>query len=56
MFKVNNQDNRTSCGACLKLTIKAPERHQWYCSVVFLLDFEHISCLVLVLILLTLSM
>ena len=28
MFKVNNQNNRARCKTCLKLTIKAPERHQ----------------------------
>ena len=38
------------------LTIKAPERHQWRCSSVFIVNFEHTSHLVLVLLLLTLSM
>ena len=51
MLKVNNWNNRARCK-----TIKASEWHQWYFSVVFLLDFEHISYLVTVLLLLTLSM
>ena len=38
-----------------KLTIKTSERRQWRLSVVFIVNFEHISHLVLVLLLLTLS-
>ena len=33
---------------CSKLTIKTPERRQWRCSGVFIVNFEHISHLVLV--------
>ena len=31
MFKVNNRNTRTWCEICSKLTIKTPERHQFYC-------------------------
>ena len=30
MFKVNNINNRTRCEVCAKLTMKIPERRQWY--------------------------
>ena len=33
---------------CSKLTIKTPERRQWLGSGVFIVNFEHISHLVLV--------
>ena len=55
MFKVNNRNTRTRCEICLKLTIKTPERRQWRRSGVFIVNFEHISHLVLVFLLLTLS-
>ena len=40
MFKINNK--------------KTPERRQWHGSAVFIVDFEHISPLFLVFLLLTL--
>ena len=40
---------------CSKLTIKTPERRYWRRSGVFIVNFEHISHLVLVFLLLTLS-
>ena len=41
---------------CSKLTIETLEQnYQWYCSDVFIANFEHISYLVLVFLLLTLS-
>ena len=40
---------------CLKLTIKTPERRQWSRSGVFTVNFEHITHLVLVFLLLTVS-
>ena len=46
LLKVNNRNTRTVCEICSKLTLKTPE----------LVDFEHISHLVLVFLLLTLSM
>ena len=64
MFKVKNKDTRTMP---TKLTIKIPERCHWRRSVVFIVNFvgvvlvslnvnfKHISHLVLVFLLLTLS-
>ena len=40
---------------CLKLTIKAPERRHWRHLGVFIVNFEHISRLVLLPLLITLS-
>ena len=48
-FKDNNKDTR--CEICSMLTIKTPERR----SAVFIVNFEHISHIGLVLLLLTLS-
>ena len=48
MFKVNNRSTKTRCKVCSKLTLKTPERHPWCCSGVFIVNFEHISHLVLV--------
>ena len=55
MFKVSNRNTRAKCEICSKLTIKTPERHHWCCSGVFIVNFEHISHLVLMFLLLTLS-
>ena len=55
LFKVNNRNTRTRCEICSKLTINTPERRQWRRSGVFIVNFEHISHLVLVFLLLTLS-
>ena len=43
------------CEICSKLTIKIPERRHWRRSGIFIVNFEHISYLVLVFLLLTLS-
>ena len=43
------------CEIYSKLTIKTLERRQWRRSGVFIVNFEHISHLVLVFLLLTLS-
>ena len=51
LFKVNNRNTRTRCEICSKLTIKTPERRYG----VFIVNFEYISHLVLVFLLLTLS-
>ena len=56
MFKVNNRNRGTMCGICLKLTTKTPERRLWRRSCVFIFNFEHISHLALLILLLTLSM
>ena len=55
MFKVNNKNTRTRCEICSKLTVKTTERRKWRCSGVCIVNFEHISHLVLVFLLLTLS-
>ena len=54
LLKVNRRNTR--CEICSKLTIKTPKRRQWRRSGVFILNFEHISRLVLVFLLLTLNM
>ena len=53
MFKVNNRNTRTRCEICSKLKLKTPERRQWLRSGGFRVNFEHISYLVLVFLLLT---
>ena len=53
LFKVNNGNTRTLCGS--KLIIKAPERHHWRRSGVFIVNFEDIWHIVVVLSLLTLN-
>ena len=55
LLKINNKNNRTRCEICSKLTIKTPERRQWRRSRVFIVNFEHISHLALVFLLLTLN-
>ena len=55
LLKVNKRNSRTRCEICSKLTIKIPERHHWPRSGIFIVNFEHISYLVLVFLLLTLS-
>ena len=49
MLKVNNRNTRTRCEICSKLTTKTPERRHWCHSGIFIVNFEHISHLVLVL-------
>ena len=51
MFKVNKRNTRTRCEISSKLAINAPRRR----SGVFIVNFEHISHLALVFLLLTLS-
>ena len=55
MFKVNNRTTRTRCEICSDVTIKTTEQRQWRRSGVFIVNFEQISHLVLVFLLLTLS-
>ena len=61
MFKVNKGNTRIRCEICSKLTIKTPERQHWapmtsfWCLYCFIVNFEHISHFVLMLLLLTLS-
>ena len=55
MFTVNNRNTRTGCEIYSKLTIKTPERHHWRHSGVFIVNFKHISHVVLMFLSLTLS-
>ena len=55
LLKTNNRNIRTICEICSKLTIKTIERRQWRRSGVFIVNFEHISHLVLVFLLFTLN-
>ena len=55
-LKVSNRNTRTGCEICSELTIKTPERRHWCRSGVFIINFEHISHLVLVFLLLTLNL
>ena len=47
MFNVNNRNSRTWCKISSKLTIKTPKWRQWRLSGVIIVNFEHISHLVL---------
>ena len=55
MFKVNNKNTKTRCEIYSKLTVKIPERRHWRGYGIFIVNFEHISHLILVFLLLTLS-
>ena len=55
MFTVNNKNTRIRCEISSQLTIETSERRHWRLSGVFIVKFEHISHLVLVFLLLTLS-
>ena len=48
LLKVNNKNTETRCKLCSKLTIRTPERHNWCHSGVFIVNFKHISHIVLV--------
>ena len=52
LLEVNKRNTRARYEICSKLTIKIPEQH----SGIFTVNFEHISHLVLVFLLLTLNM
>ena len=55
LFKVNNGNTRTMCEIYSKLTKKTPKRRQWRRSGIFVVNFEQISHIVLVLPFLTLK-
>ena len=55
LFTVNNRNTKARHETCSKLTIKTPERRHWPRSGVFIVNFEHVSRLLLVFLLLTLS-
>ena len=52
MFKVDNRNTRTGCEISSKLTINTQERRYWRHHGVFIVNFEHISQLVLLFLLL----
>ena len=49
LIKVNNGNTKTMCEIYSKLTIETPERHRCRHFGVFVVDFEQISYIVLVL-------
>ena len=53
-LKVNNRNSRNRYEMCSNLTIKTPKRCHWRRSGVFIITFEHISHLLLVILLLLL--
>ena len=55
LLKVKNRDARKRCEICSKLTIKTPEQRYWRRSGVFIGNFEYISQVLLVLLLLNLN-
>ena len=55
LLNVNYRNARTRCEVCSKLTIKIPERNWSRCGV-FIINFEHMSHLALIILLLTLNM
>ena len=55
LLKVNHKNTRTRYKIYSKLTKKTPEPCHWRRSSVFIINFEHISHLVLVFLLLTLN-
>ena len=55
MFKVNNRNSKIGCEICSRLTIKTPERHHCGRSGVFIVNFDHISHLFVVFLLISFS-
>ena len=43
LFKFNKENARKRCEVCSNLMIKTPERRHWRLSVLFIVNFEHIS-------------
>ena len=56
LVKVNNGNTKRRCEMFSKLITKTSERRQWCRSGVFIVNFEHISQLVIVFLMLTLNM
>ena len=56
LLNVNARNTRRRCEMCSKLTIRIPELRHWRRSGIFIVNFEHISHLVLVFLVLTLKM
>ena len=55
MLKANNRNTRKRCEICSKLTTKTPKRRRDIVLVCFIVNFEHISFLFLVFLLLALN-
>ena len=55
LLKVNSRNTTKRCEICSKLTIKIPERRLWRRSGVLIVNFEQISHLFLLFLLLTLN-
>ena len=55
LLKVNCSNTRKMFEICSKLTAKTPEQLQWFRSSVFIVNFEHISHLLLGLLLFILN-
>ena len=55
LLKVN-RNIRKRCGICSRITVMTPDRRQQSRSGVIIVNFEHISRLVLMFLLLTLNM
>ena len=49
LARVNKSNTRTRCEICSKLTVKTPEQRNWHHSGVFIVSFEHILHLALML-------
>ena len=54
-LKVNNRNTSTRCEICSELTVKTPERPQWRRFGDVIVNFQHISHLLPVFLLLTLN-
>ena len=56
LLRIDNRNTRKRCEICSKLTIKTPEwRQLTCCSIVFVVNSEHISHIFLLFLLLTLN-
>ena len=55
LFKINNGNIRTMCEISSKLTVKALESRQWRRCVVFIVNYEQISHILVVFSMLTLN-
>ena len=55
LLKINNRSTKKRSEICSKLTIKTSERRQWRRSGIFIVNFEYISHLFLVFLLLTMD-
>ena len=56
LFKVNNIYTKIRCGICSKLTMNSKERCQWHHPDAFIDNYEHVSPLILMFLLLTMGM